>query len=91
MSHAIVRLADLLAARRRRSPATVCRWATGDGALYGRLRDGRDVTSRRAGRILSWFSSHWPGDLPWPADIPRPDPHSAHASCDARASRPGAS
>ena len=43
MSHDIVRLAEILAARRGRSPRTVCRWATGDGALYGRLAGGSDV------------------------------------------------
>ena len=90
MSHDIVRLADLLASRRRRSPHTVCRWATGDGALYGRLYRGRDVTWRRAKHILEWFSSEWPADLDWPADIPRPGAQPPPA-CEAETKRPGGS
>ena len=42
--------------------------------MYSRLKRGRDVTSRRAERIIQWFSDNWPVDLDWPADIPRPEP-----------------
>ena len=73
MSHDhIVCLAELLAAHRDRSPSTVCRWASGDGALYARLRNGKAITTHRAARLVQWFSEHWPDDLAWPADVPRP-------------------
>ena len=81
MSHDfILRLADGLAAYRSRSPHTVCRWATGDGALYARLSRGRAITTHRAARVIQWFSDHWPADLPWPSDIPRPPPNSKEAA-----------
>ena len=90
MAHDIVRLAEILAARRGRSPRTVCRWATGDGALYGRLAGGSDVAWRRGWRILRWFSDEWPADLNWPADIPRPGAQLPPARAE-EAERPGRS
>ena len=90
MSHEIVRLAEILAARRGRSPRTVCRWATGDGALYGRLAGGSDVAWRRGWRILRWFSDEWPADLHWPTDIPRPGAQPPPA-CEGEARRAGGS
>ena len=56
------------------SAHSVGRYASGSGDFYGRLKRGRDVTTRRAGRVLQWLSDHWPDGLDWPADIPRPSP-----------------
>ena len=54
--------------------------------MYLRLARGCDITSRRAARIVQWFSSHWPSDLPWPEDIPRPTPSSGSPAVKALAS-----
>ena len=56
------------------SPASAARYAYGSGDFYSRLVAGCDITSRRATRVIQWFSDNWPVDLDWPADIPRPDP-----------------
>lgn len=70
----VVRLAKRVAEHRGLALSTVSTYAGGDGKLVGRLIDGHDITTRRAARIVQWFSDHWPGDLPWPPDIRRPDP-----------------
>ena len=70
----IVRLIEDLALELRRSPHTVGRLASGSGDFYIRLKRGHDLTTRRAERVLQWFSDNWPEDLPWPSDIPRPEP-----------------
>ena len=70
----IKRLIQIVAASTSRSPHTVGFWATGDGRTYARLVAGADVTTRRAARIMQWFSDHWPAGAQWPADIPRPEP-----------------
>ena len=49
--------------------------------MYDRLCSGADITTRRATRIVQWFSDHWPTDLEWPADIPRPDPAPDSPAC----------
>ena len=72
----IMHLCDIWAAHADLRPATICRWATGDGGMYTRLARGCTITVRRAARTLQWFSDHWPIDLAWPADIPRPEPAS---------------
>ena len=72
-SESIVHLADLLAASRGWSRATVSTYSTKSGDAIERLARGHDITTRRAGRIAQWLSDHWPVDLEWPADIPRPD------------------
>lgn len=69
----VVRLARQFANHRCLTIATVSTYAANDGKVIGRLERGADLTSRRAGRIVQWFSDHWPAELDWPADIPRPD------------------
>ena len=49
-------------------------YAAGAGGFLRRICQGCDITTRRAARVLQYFSDHWPLDLPWPVDIPRPDP-----------------
>ena len=61
----------------RRSPHTLGRLASGSGDFYARLKQGHDLTTRRAARVTQWFSNHWPAGAEWPADIPRPEPTSA--------------
>ena len=56
------------------SQRTVSTYAAGSGDFCDRLQRGCDVTTRRAARVVQWFSDHWPADLAWPADIPRPAP-----------------
>ena len=82
----IVRLIDGYAAAVGRAPTTVSLAVASSGGLYGRLRDGHDITSRRATRIARWLSDHWPAGAEWPADIPRPMPRPAGAA----ASQPAA-
>ena len=53
---------------------TVSTYAAGSGDFCDRLERGHDLTTRRAARVVQWFSDHWPADLPWPDDIPRPAP-----------------
>ena len=70
----IIRLIEIAAEATKRSPHTVGRWVSGDGTTYRRLRDGRDITIRRAMRIMQRLSDLWPGAADWPIDIPRPAP-----------------
>ena len=79
----LVRLAESYASARGLTVATVSLYAAGQGRLFERLRNGASITTRRAARIVQWFSDHWPGDAAWPADIPRPAP-----SPDSPAARP---
>ena len=75
MSPAVItRLLVIAAQALDRSPSTVGRWAAGDGRTYDRLRRGRDITTRRASRVVQWLSDHWPAGAEWPPDIPRPAP-----------------
>ena len=72
--HPIVRLIDIYARHARLTVGTVSLYASGSGATYRRLRDGADITVRRAARIIQWLSDHWPASAVWPSDIPRPAP-----------------
>lgn len=75
MSH-VVALIEALASASDRSPHTVGRWLSGDGALYRRLTDDppHDITTRRAQRIIQAASDRWPDGHPWPPGIARPEP-----------------
>ena len=73
ISH-ITRLIDISATATGRSPHTIGRLVSGDGRLYHRLRAGRDITTRRAARVVQALSDRWPPGAEWPADIPRPPP-----------------
>ena len=69
-----MRLAEACASPLRLKLSTISRRAANQGQLLDRLRDGADITTRRAARIVQWFSDHWPTKATWPADIPRPTP-----------------
>ena len=70
----VVRLVEMLATHCGRSPHTVGRCVSEDGTFYARLKCGRDLTIRRAERVIQQLSDRWPEDLEWPPDIPRPTP-----------------
>ena len=72
----IIALIEALAAGTLRSPHTIGRWVSGSGDFYLRLKNGGDITTRRAQVIASRLHMVWPETLPWPADIPAPDAHS---------------
>ena len=42
------------------------------GSRLKNISDGAGLTVASAEKATSWFSDHWPDDLPWPSDIPRP-------------------
>ena len=71
-SRKIVELAAAYTSHTRRAETTISRLAVGSWDAISRLRNGHDITTRRAETLLSWFSTNWPTDLEWPADIPRP-------------------
>lgn len=70
----IIHLIDVMAEATARSPHTLARYAAGSGDFYARLKVGHDITTRRAARVVQWFSDQWPSDLEWPLDVPRPVP-----------------
>ncbi len=88
----LVRLADDYSAAAQLSVRTVSKCAAGQAYAIDRLRNGHDITTRRAARIAQWFSDNWPADLSWPADVPRPAPSSgspaARAAAEAASSSP---
>ena len=54
------------------SEATISTYAANDGKFFSRLRTGADCNSRRAERLVQWFSDNWPENLSWPDEIKRP-------------------
>lgn len=70
----IIRLCELYAAERGLALSTVSTYAAAAGDFYARLKRGHDLTTRRAAKVVQWFSDNWPKDAEWPADIPRPAP-----------------
>lgn len=67
-------LVERLARATNRSPHTIGRLAAGSGDFYIRLKNGHDLTTRRAASVVQYLSDHWPAGLAWPGDIPRPKP-----------------
>lgn len=70
----LIRLVHLYGAAAGLTPRTVSTYAAGSGDFCDRLERGHDITTRRAERVIQWFSDHWPEGLEWPSDIPRPAP-----------------
>ena len=77
-AESLMELCEIYAARRGLTLSTVSTYAAAAGDFYARLRRGHDLTTRRAARVVQWFSDNWPNDAEWPADIPRPVPASAN-------------
>ena len=73
-THPVARLIACYARHTGRTVGTISLYATGSGATYARLAAGRDITTRRAARVVQWLSDHWPAGAEWPSDIPRPTP-----------------
>ena len=73
-TESIMQLCEVYARRHGLSLSTVSTYAAAAGDFYARLRRGHDLTTRRAARVVQWFSDHWPADVDWPAEIPRPTP-----------------
>lgn len=59
------------------APSTMSLRCSGRGDLYARLVAGRDITGRRAERIVQNISDNWPANERWPSGIPRPAPRAA--------------
>ena len=85
----LLRLADEYRAATGLALTTISKRAAGHARLIDRLREGCDITTRRAERALRWFHDHWLDDPDWPdwpAGIPRPDPapdpHRAQAAAE---------
>ncbi len=70
----LLRLIELYASARGLTVSTVSTYATAHGDTHARLARGHDITTRRAARVVQWFSDHWPAGVDWPPDIDRPAP-----------------
>ena len=73
MHNDIITLIEILAQFRQRSPHTIGRIVASNGDFYKLLKDGHDITIRRAERVVQQLSIIWPADLEWPSDIQRPE------------------
>ena len=90
-SRDVVRLGQLYAESTGWTLATVSLRASGQGHLFHRLRIGHDITTRRAARIVQWFSDRWLVGSEWrdwPADIRRPSPAPDSPAAQAAAAAP---
>lgn len=85
----LLALSAVYAAATGLKESTIGVYAANHGLFFSRIKEGRDVTTRRAQHVAQWFSDHWPADLDWPADIPRPDPISRPDLSPRRDSRSG--
>jgi hypothetical protein len=47
-------------------------YATKDGRLFDRLRDGGGMSPDTYDRVMQWLSDNWPKGK-WPEDVPRPE------------------
>ncbi len=72
-SSEIIRLSHIYATHRGLKMSSVSTYMSGSGDTLKRLIAGRDLTTKKAHRLVLWLSAHWPADLAWPADIPRPE------------------
>ena len=73
-SENLLRLAHMFSSAAGKTLSTIGTYAAGHGAFFSRLESGHDITTKRAAKVICWFSNHWPADLAWPPDIPRPTP-----------------
>lgn len=70
----IVLLADNYAAFCGLRVTTVSARCSGQAHTINRVRNGGNITIRRAAHIQQWLSDRWPADLAWPDGIDRPAP-----------------
>ena len=79
-AESILRLGDAYCAATALARKTVSTYAANHGAFLDRLagmngKPPADITTRRAARIVQWFSDHWPLHAEWPQHlILRPPP-----------------
>lgn len=68
---ALVDLAEALAAYEAVTLEAISGRALGKGNFFEGLKRGRDCRTATAVRLLDWFKSVWPDDLPLPETAPR--------------------
>lgn len=68
----LIRLIDAYQPTSSWAETTIAKKCAGQAHFFTRLRDDANITVDRYNRVLTWFSDHWPTDLPWPPDVPRP-------------------
>lgn len=66
-AESIMTLCEVYAAERKLTLSTVSTYTAAAGDFYARLKRGHDLTTRRAARVVQWFSDNWPEDIPRPA------------------------
>ena len=68
----LLSIADAYAAATGVSDTTISSRVFDDGKKLSALREGKDISVRRANSALQWFSDNWPNDAPWPRGVERP-------------------
>lgn len=68
----ILTLSDRLGAHLGITHWAVSMRVSSKGDFLDRLRNGSDLRTKTAARVLLKFHQNWPADLEWPSDIPRP-------------------
>ncbi|MBW6495807.1 MAG: hypothetical protein K0B16_14840 [Burkholderiaceae bacterium] len=68
--HALITLADTLAAHQGVTHFAISMRALGKGDFFKKLKDGGDCRTATAARLFRWFGDHWPTDLEWPRAVP---------------------
>ena len=72
LSGDLVTLAEALAAYECCTLQSLSGRALGKGGFFGKLNRGGDCYTATAERVVVWFDSAWPHDLPWSAEVVRP-------------------
>ena len=71
--HALITLADTLAAHQGVTHFAISMRAMGKGDFFKNMKErGADCRTQTAAKLLKWFDSAWPNDLEWPREVPRP-------------------
>lgn len=76
----ILRLAEAFAAAKGIALSAVSSRVFDDSKKLAAIEGGADLTLKRAGAAMQWFSNHWPDSAEWPADLARPTPTPAEAA-----------
>lgn len=72
----ILHLAEAFAAAKGITLSAVSSRVFDDSKKLAAIKDGADLTLKRAAAALQWFSAHWPDGVEWPHDLARPAPSS---------------
>jgi hypothetical protein len=84
-AHDLLSLARLYADAENVPLTTVSSRVFDDSKKLSSLQEGADLTLRRCGSALQWFSDHWPIGLAWPSETERPAPSQVDPSKDSAA------